>query len=177
MTDTALPPPDISSSGTGIEPARREIRYEHSLNLGPILDRFGVSLLVSTYQAGKLGVIGRDGDQAHLFISQLRAFHGGRGGRRPDRGRIDGPGLVFAERAQDRRPDRAGGAPRRVFPDAVVARDGRDPGPRDGVGAVTSSGWSTRRFPACARSTTSTASFRAGGRRLSRRWRPRIDVI
>jgi len=41
----------------------REIRYEHSLNLGPILERFGVSLLVSTYQAGKLGVIGLDGDR------------------------------------------------------------------------------------------------------------------
>ena len=41
----------------------REVRYEHSLNLGPILDRFGVSLLVSTYQAGKLVVIGLDGGQ------------------------------------------------------------------------------------------------------------------
>ena len=46
-----------------IEPTYREVRYEHSLNLGPILSRFGVSLLVSTYQAGKLGVIGIDGDQ------------------------------------------------------------------------------------------------------------------
>ena len=35
--------------------ARREVRYEHSLNLGSILSRFGISLLVSTYQAVSSG--------------------------------------------------------------------------------------------------------------------------
>jgi len=53
----------------GSEAPRREIRYEHSLNLGSILGRFDVSLLVSTYQAGKLGVIGLDGDKLTV------AFH------------------------------------------------------------------------------------------------------
>src|SRR5262249_52634775 len=36
----------------------REIRYEHSRNFAPVLDHLGVSLLVSTYQAGKLFVVG-----------------------------------------------------------------------------------------------------------------------
>jgi uncharacterized protein (TIGR03032 family) len=54
--------PAGSAPGADLAPVR-EIRYEHSLNLGPILARFGVSLFVSTYQAGKLGVIGLDGDQ------------------------------------------------------------------------------------------------------------------
>lgn len=38
--------------------AYREVRYEYSLNLVPLLTRLGASLLVSTYQAGKLGVVG-----------------------------------------------------------------------------------------------------------------------
>src|SRR5262249_62304497 len=41
-------------------PAHREVRYEHSLNLAPLLAHLGASLVVSTYQAGKLVVIGVD---------------------------------------------------------------------------------------------------------------------
>ena len=37
---------------------QREIRYEHSLNLAELLDSLQATLLVSTYQAGKLAVIG-----------------------------------------------------------------------------------------------------------------------
>jgi uncharacterized protein (TIGR03032 family) len=39
-------------------PAYREVRYEHSRNFPAILEQLGVSLLVSTYQAGKLFVVG-----------------------------------------------------------------------------------------------------------------------
>ena len=47
--------------GPGPDRRECEVRYEHSLNLAPILTRLGASLLVSTYQAGKLGVFGVDG--------------------------------------------------------------------------------------------------------------------
>src|SRR5262245_15712654 len=42
------------------EPAQREVRYEYSLQLAPLLTHLGASLLVSTYQAGKLVVVGVD---------------------------------------------------------------------------------------------------------------------
>ena len=35
----------------------REVRYEYSNNLASIIDRLGISLFFSTYQAGKLGVV------------------------------------------------------------------------------------------------------------------------
>jgi uncharacterized protein (TIGR03032 family) len=54
----AEPPKAVDDEAHGM----REVRYEHSLNLAPILGRLGASLLVSTYQAGKLGVFGVDGD-------------------------------------------------------------------------------------------------------------------
>jgi uncharacterized protein (TIGR03032 family) len=60
MTETALQPPASPVENGRAEAPRREVRYEHSLNLGRILDRFGLSLLVSTYQAGKLAVVGVD---------------------------------------------------------------------------------------------------------------------
>jgi uncharacterized protein (TIGR03032 family) len=40
--------------------ARREVRFEHSLNLAPLLERLGAAVLVSTYQAGKLVVVGAE---------------------------------------------------------------------------------------------------------------------
>jgi uncharacterized protein (TIGR03032 family) len=45
------PEPDPQTS-------HREVRFEYSLNLPTILDRLGISLLVSTYQAGKVVVVG-----------------------------------------------------------------------------------------------------------------------
>lgn len=67
-TATLERPPTTSQNGSRQAPCR-EVKYEHSLNLAPILNRFGVSLLVSTYQAGKLGVIGADGE------SLIFSFH------------------------------------------------------------------------------------------------------
>jgi uncharacterized protein (TIGR03032 family) len=49
--DAAMPDPDTPAS-------YREVKYEYSLNLPPILAHLGASLLVSTYQAGKLVVVG-----------------------------------------------------------------------------------------------------------------------
>jgi uncharacterized protein (TIGR03032 family) len=76
MTDVALEPTEPPSLDRSVEPTLREIRYEHSLNLGPILERFGVTLLVSTYQAGKLGVIGRDGDRLNLSFHNFERAMG-----------------------------------------------------------------------------------------------------
>jgi uncharacterized protein (TIGR03032 family) len=60
MSNVTDPPADGS--------AYREVRYEHSRNLPAVLEHLGVSLLVSTYQAGKLFVVGaRQGELAQAF--------------------------------------------------------------------------------------------------------------
>jgi len=56
----------VESNDTAM--AYREVRYEHSRNFPAVLEHIGVSLLVSTYQAGKLFVVGaRQGDLAFSF--------------------------------------------------------------------------------------------------------------
>jgi uncharacterized protein (TIGR03032 family) len=53
----------------------REVRYEHSLNLAPLLEHLHVTLLVSTYQAGKVVVVGaRGGRPEFAFPSFDRAM-------------------------------------------------------------------------------------------------------
>lgn len=71
----ALAPPAVESAcgaaSKGQEshpaPAYREVRYEHSRNLPALLEQLGASLLVSTYQAGKLFVLGAS--QGELALS------------------------------------------------------------------------------------------------------------
>src|SRR5262249_2778385 len=60
-----VPMSNESESGAGPPEAGpasayREVRYEHSRNLAPLLSRLGAALVVSTYQAGKLVVVGVD---------------------------------------------------------------------------------------------------------------------
>ena len=53
---------------TDAAPAYREIHYEHSRNWPALLEHLGASLLVSTYQAGKLFIVGaRQGELALSF--------------------------------------------------------------------------------------------------------------
>src|SRR5438105_14747125 len=53
----------------------REVKYEHTLNLAPLLEHLNVTLLVSTYQAGKLVVVGaRSGKPEFSFHSFERAM-------------------------------------------------------------------------------------------------------
>src|SRR5260370_39411556 len=53
----------------------REVRYEHSLDLAPLLEHLRVTLLISTYQAGKLVVVGaREGKPEFSFHSFERAM-------------------------------------------------------------------------------------------------------
>jgi uncharacterized protein (TIGR03032 family) len=56
-------------------PTAREVNYEHSLNLAPLLEHLRVTLLVSTYQAGKLVVVSaREGKPDFAFHSFERAM-------------------------------------------------------------------------------------------------------
>ena len=60
--DTLAPP-------TEAKPAHREVRFEYSREFPRVLEQLGVGLLVSTYQAGKLVVVG-------VYQGQLTfAFH------------------------------------------------------------------------------------------------------
>jgi uncharacterized protein (TIGR03032 family) len=68
--------------------AYREVRYEYSRNFPRVLEGLGASLLVSTYQAGKLFVVGaRQGELALSFHNFEQAM----GVAVPDVGRISNP--------------------------------------------------------------------------------------
>src|SRR6476620_8713217 len=51
--DASVTPPER----TGAAPTR-EVRHEYTHSLPPLLSQLGVSLLVSTYQAGKVAAVG-----------------------------------------------------------------------------------------------------------------------
>jgi uncharacterized protein (TIGR03032 family) len=57
----------VGPRGSVAAPPYREVRYEHSRNFTTVLADLGVSLLVSTYQAGKLFVVGAQ--QGELALS------------------------------------------------------------------------------------------------------------
>src|SRR5437016_1985887 len=66
-----------SPNGHTTEPAPtyREVRYEHSRHFPRVLEQLGVSLLVSTYQTGKLVVVGvRHGELALSFHNFEKAM-------------------------------------------------------------------------------------------------------
>jgi len=66
----AMSSPEVNDPGpTPSGRPDREVRYEHSRNIAPLLSRLQASLLVSTYQAGKLVVVGARQDTLSL------AFH------------------------------------------------------------------------------------------------------
>ncbi len=56
MSDAATQTPDAEP--TAESPRFREVKFRHSREFVPILDQLGISLLVSTYQAGKLVTVG-----------------------------------------------------------------------------------------------------------------------
>src|SRR4051794_41971793 len=51
--DAGATPPERTGA-----PTTREIRHEYTRALPPLLNQLGVSLLVSTYQAGKVAAVG-----------------------------------------------------------------------------------------------------------------------
>src|SRR5262249_51953666 len=79
------------------KPSVRAVNYEHSLNLAPLLEHLRVTLLVSTYQAGKLVVVSaRDGKPDFAFHSFERAMGVAVG---PDRLAIGARALVWQLRS------------------------------------------------------------------------------
>ena len=112
----------------------REVRHEYSLSLPPLLSQLGVSLLVSTYQAGKVVAVGvADGELTLSYHNFERAMGLA---VKPDahRRRRPRPDLVPASRPRTRRPRRARRPPRRLLPDPLLPLHRRDPGPRTGLG-------------------------------------------
>jgi uncharacterized protein (TIGR03032 family) len=63
--------PDNPPGGT-----YREVRYRHSREFAPIVGRLGASLLVSTYQAGKLVVVGIADGGLHLSLHNFEQAMG-----------------------------------------------------------------------------------------------------
>lgn len=108
-----LPSDDVGSvrgSGGGASAAdlpTREIRYRHSPDLPGPLDRLGVSLLVSTYQAGKVVSIGSHGGALTLGFANFT---------RPMGLALTPDGLAVADQAQVWRLRNAPEVARRLEP-------------------------------------------------------------
>src|SRR5262245_6668277 len=56
--EEAAPPEEAVAPEESRAPAMREVRHEYSRTLPALLSQLGVSLLVSTYQAGKVVAVG-----------------------------------------------------------------------------------------------------------------------
>ena len=68
--DTDAPAPETTAT-----PPPREVRHEYSRALPPLLDQLGISLLVSTYQAGKVVAVGaHQGELALTYHNFERAM-------------------------------------------------------------------------------------------------------
>jgi uncharacterized protein (TIGR03032 family) len=73
-THTMQAPPDTPDLGRE-RPSVREVRHEYSHGFPPILAGLGASLVISTYQAGKIVVVGiRDGNLSLSFHNFQRAM-------------------------------------------------------------------------------------------------------
>ena len=75
MSTTAEIEP-ITTNGQLVSPTTREVRYESTNNFAPILAHVGVSLLVSTYQAGKVVVLGTQAGALSLDFHNFKRAMG-----------------------------------------------------------------------------------------------------
>jgi uncharacterized protein (TIGR03032 family) len=95
LVEVEVPRPSAEAHATPPEekgtPPTREIRHEYTHSLPPLLGQLGVSLLVSTYQAGKVAAVGvADGELTLSYHNFERAM-----------GLAVGPdGIAVAARAQ-----------------------------------------------------------------------------
>ncbi|WP_299415479.1 TIGR03032 family protein [Acaryochloris sp. IP29b_bin.148] len=64
------------ASSTSEDTAHREVRYQYTNNLAPLLKQLGSSLILSTYQAGKLVVVGVHDDQLQLSFHNFERAMG-----------------------------------------------------------------------------------------------------
>ena len=106
----------------------------HTPNFPALLRQLGASLLVTTYQAGKLVMVRDEGD--HLN-THFRAFQAPMGLALADGGRLaigtTHPGLGVPRRPGRRPPARARRPARRLLPAALQPRHRQHPDPRDGL--------------------------------------------
>lgn len=77
MEETGAPPneppePDRATA----TPSYREVKYRHSREFVPLLDQLQATLLVSTYQAGKLAVIGADRSELNMAMHNFEQAMG-----------------------------------------------------------------------------------------------------
>ncbi len=86
---------ESDASGQAVRPMR-EINFEHSSKFVPILQHLGVSLLVSTYAAGKVACVGTGPDGLRLGFSNFQRAMG----MAIDQNRlaIGGPNLIWLMR-------------------------------------------------------------------------------
>ena len=125
------------TGGTTSEGSRelreREIRHEYTRSLPALLSELGVSLLVSTYQAGKIAAVGVAGGELTLSYHNFeRAM--GMAVKRDCMAVAARADLALASCSRSGRAHRAGRAARRMLPDAFFPFHGRDPGARAGMG-------------------------------------------
>ena len=160
---TAFPAPEADR-----DRPMREVRHEYTRNLPSILEGLNASLLVSTYQAGKVVGVGVFGGELALSYHNFERAMGVavRSGVIAVGARAQ---IWFLHGAPDLRP-----ASSRMAATTPVSSPGRRGSPARSRGTswpgrARISGSSTRLSPACARCTRSTASSRDGGRRSSRR--------
>ena len=165
MTATA----ELTDGTPGPSEAPASLRAVHTPNF-PAFARLGASLLVTTYQAGKLVMVRDEGDHLNTHFRTFPA---------PMGLAFEGDRLAIGTSVQ---------VWEFVDVPAVTAKL-EPPGRHDACflprschvtgniqvhemawGRRASSGWSTRGSRACARSTARPASRRGGGRRSSRRW-------
>jgi uncharacterized protein (TIGR03032 family) len=74
MSDTPVPTSSESSSAeAAVKESLAELRGIHSASFPPLLQQLGISLLISTYQAGKLLVVRADGDGLNTLCRDFEA--------------------------------------------------------------------------------------------------------
>ena len=95
-----------TADATPPAPAVREVRHEYSRALPPLLDRLGVSLLVSTYQAGKVVAVGTHRGELTLSYHNFERAMGL--AVRPDRVAVAARAQVWLLRAPPTSPPRSG---------------------------------------------------------------------
>ena len=159
-------------------PLRRRCAASTPPAFPPLLEQLGISVLVTTYQAGKLVVLRADGG---VLNTHFRGFPASRWAW---------PSTATGWRSAPPCEIWEFHNVPAVAPQAGAARQARrlfSAAPRHVTGDIqihemawarrANSGSSTRASPACARCDAATASCRAGGRRSSPPWRPRTAAI
>ena len=111
-------------------PADSPLRSVYTQSFPQMLEQLGSSLLVSTYQTGKLICARHDRGRAQHPLPRLRPADGPRGRRRPHRARHPRRGARLPRLPRGRAEDRAAGQARRLLPAAQQPLHRRHPDPR-----------------------------------------------